>query len=336
MLFTWVITTPAILLSFSIIIIRTVLTLASTNWITIWIIIELNLLRFIPLIIKTKSSRETEAAIKYFLAQALGSAAILLRRLSIWHFYSTTIEIILLSALLLKIGAAPFHFWYPSAITALPWITSLYLSTWQKLAPLAVLLYIIASTLTNLLLIIARVNSLVGGIIGINQSHIRTIIAYSSIGHIGWIIALVRAHNYALTILYFSTYVIILIPVFTLIVTLNIETAEFLSHKLITYKILALSLPLLLLSIGGIPPLTGFLPKLLTIVALVKTAPITLIILILGSMLNLYFYLTLRFSFIAACTKISADQKFSYKGCKGYRHNLAISRAAIGFIPIII
>lgn len=310
--------------------------MAATNWISVWIMIELNLLRFIPLIIKTKSASETEAAIKYFLAQALGSAAILLRSLSMWYCYSTTIEILLLSALLLKIGAAPFHFWYPSAITALPWITSLYLSTWQKLAPLIVLLYIITPTITNILLIIARINAIVGGVIGINQSHIRTIIAYSSIGHIGWIIALIRLHNTILTILYFSIYVLILIPVFTLIVSLDIQTAEFIQHKLISHKILALSLPLLMLSIGGIPPLTGFMPKLLAIVVLVKAAPITLLVLILGSLLNLYFYLTLRFSFIATYTKTASRRKLSNISCHGYAINLAISTATIGFIPMVL
>jgi NADH:ubiquinone oxidoreductase subunit 2 (subunit N) len=74
--------------------------------------IELNLLSFIPLISNSSSSQETEATIKYFLAQRLGSGILLIRRMLIFYKISTPINmyVILFSSLLLKLGIAPFHF----------------------------------------------------------------------------------------------------------------------------------------------------------------------------------------------------------------------------------
>lgn len=336
MLLTYVITPPALTLATSIIFLSTILTLSATNWIIVWIIIELNLLRFLPLIVINKTALETEAAVKYFLSQALGSATILLRRISIWYSHSTLIELILLMALLLKMGAAPCHFWYPSTLTAISWILAVYLSTWQKLAPLVALTFFTSTDWTNILLTVGTLNALLGGRIGINQSHIRTILAYSSIGHIGWIIALIAINKSALTIIYFAIYSIILIPVFTLLVILDIDNPPSTHTQILIHIKFWPPLAILLLSIGGIPPLTGFVPKLLTIIALAPHAPITTILLIIGSLINLYFYLLLTFNVLIINTKPSLNPIQATPDCTGYYGNVLTVTATIGIVPLIL
>ncbi|XP_066982161.1 NADH-ubiquinone oxidoreductase chain 2-like [Macrobrachium rosenbergii] len=133
-----------------------------------WMGLELNLLSFIPLIFSKQNTFSSEAALKYFLVQAIGSA-VLLARASTLLIATDTSKIIILCALLLKIGAAPLHFWLPPIIQGISSIVNYTLSP---------------RTLT----IITRafiISAILGEIGGLNQTLLRKIIAYSSIRHIG-------------------------------------------------------------------------------------------------------------------------------------------------------
>lgn len=265
---------------------------------------EINLIRFIPLINRTKSNQETEASVKYFLAQAIGSALILLSRISLWtvtSFYYFW-GVILISAILIKLGAAPFHFWYPSVITSLSWLTALLLTTWQKLAPLTLLRYAAwpQSIRFNLIASCAALNAIIGGVLGINQSHIRTLLAYSSITHIGWIISALLINNPNLTLTYFIIYTLIITPIFILLNSLSTRTPTQLIKLTSLSAGVSGALILLLLSLGGLPPLTGFLPKWLLIIALSSSNILVIIPLLLGRYINLYFYLSLAFNMLTS------------------------------------
>lgn len=293
--------TPFLTLSSSVIIIRSLIAISSTNWIFIWAALELNLLRFIPILIASKNSQETEAAVKYFLAQALGSRVLLIRSLSIWFLISVpnqVMPIIILISLILKIGIAPCHMWYSSVITSINWIAALILSTWQKLAPLIIVAFIFYSLQSTLLIFLASINAIVGGIMGINQSHLRTIIAYSSITHIGWITRLVAISKPIYTIIYFIVYSAIISPIFIIIHIKNMTNRN-LSNKLINNSPLyQLIIPLILLSLRGIPPLTGFIPKWMTISIIAESCTSMSLILILGAIINTYFYLNISFNIL--------------------------------------
>jgi len=293
--------TPFNFISSSIIILRTFIVLSRSNWLFIWAGIELNLLSFIPLIILSNINQETEASIKYFLAQALGSSVILISRIALWFNFSIPINIIrmfLLISLMLKIGIAPCHLWYPSVMTSISWISCLILSTWQKLAPLAIITFLINSTSTKILLSLAAINALIGGAVGINQVHLRTIIAYSSITHIGWIISLAALNILIPAILYFIFYSMLIAPIF-LIFNLFSSSTNIDINKLISKApIIQILIPLLLLSLGGLPPLSGFIPKWITIEILANNNPYILIILVIGAIINLYFYLNITFNLI--------------------------------------
>jgi len=298
--------------------------------------LEINILRFIPLIIIRKSNQETEASIKYFLSQALGSILILL---GISILYQPIIQNIsiwtIITAIFIKLGIAPCHFWYPSVISSLSWINCLILSTWQKLAPLSLLIITTRKTQSRTILAItARLNALIGGVLGINQTHLRPLLAYSSIGHIGWITSILSINKISLCIIYFVIYSLIVIPIFFIINIINSKTIKTIYNIFKINTITALIIAICLLSLAGIPPLTGFIPKLIIIFKLIETNYIILIFLLIGAYINLYYYLNITFNLIIRRNNIS----IKYEKRNNYKLStiVILSTSIIGIIPIII
>jgi len=298
--------------------------------------LEINILRFIPLIIIRKSNQETEASIKYFLSQALGSILILL---GISILYQPIIQNIsiwtIITAIFIKLGIAPCHFWYPSVISSLSWINCLILSTWQKLAPLSLLIITTRKTQSRTILAItARLNALIGGVLGINQTHLRPLLAYSSIGHIGWITSILSINKISFCIIYFVIYSLIVIPIFFIINIINSKTIKTIYNIFKINTITALIIAICLLSLAGIPPLTGFIPKLIIIFKLIETNYIILIFLLIGAYINLYYYLNITFNLIIRRNNIS----IKYEKRNNYKLStiVILSTSIIGIIPIII
>jgi len=275
----------------------TIFAISRTNWLFIWIILELNLLAFIPLMVSSSTFQETEASVKYFLIQALGSRLLLISRLIlIFNSFPTLIRYTILTLRLsLKIGLAPLHIWYPSVISSITWINCFLLSTWQKLAPLLYLAIIISQNTKYIFILLAATSALTGGLLGINQRKLRSIIAYSSITHLGWIIALI-IYRPVISIIYFTLYTIIILPLFIIFNLTNIFSISNNPFTINTNYKIQIIVPLLLLSLRGIPPLTGFIPKWITIILLAGPNPILLLLLIIGSLIRTYYYLSLIFT----------------------------------------
>lgn len=161
--------------------------------------------------------RAVEAATKYFLTQAAAAAMILFASTTNawitgqWGIsqisHPLTLALVVI-ALALKIGLAPVHSWLPEVLQGLDLATGLILSTWQKLAPFALLLQLQTPHTAVPLLIIGALSTLVGGWGGLNQTQLRKILAYSSIAHLGWM-TLVLQFSPAITLLTLLTYILI-------------------------------------------------------------------------------------------------------------------------------
>nr|ADU32720.1 NADH dehydrogenase subunit II [Alauda arvensis] len=285
-------------------ILGTTITISSNHWITAWAGLEINTLAILPLISKSHHPRAIEAATKYFLTQAAASALLLFSSMTnAWHTGQWDITqmthptscLILTSALAMKLGLVPFHFWFPEVLQGSPLITGLLLSTAMKLPPIA-LLYMTAQSLNPTMLTgMAILSAALGGWMGLNQTQIRKILAFSSISHLGWM-AIILIYNPKLTLLNFYLYTLMTTAVF---LTLNSTNTTKLSTLMTAWtKAPALNamLMLTLLSLAGLPPLTGFLPKWLIIQELTKQdmAPAATIISLL-SLLGLFFYLRLAY-----------------------------------------
>nr|AHY87076.1 NADH dehydrogenase subunit 2 [Garrulax monileger] len=282
----------------------TTITISSNHWITAWAGLEINTLAILPLISKSHHPRAIEAATKYFLTQAAASALVLFSSMTnawytgqwdITQLTHPTSCLILTSAIAMKLGLAPFHFWFPEVLQGSPLTTGLLLSTLMKLPPIA-LLYMTSPSLNQTLLVyMAILSTALGGWMGLNQTQTRKILAFSSIAHLGWM-AIIICYSPKLTLLSFYLYTLMTTAVF---LTLNSIKTLKLSTLMTTWTktpALSATLFLTLLSLAGLPPLTGFLPKWLIIQELTKQDMTTAAIMIsLLSLLGLFFYLRLAY-----------------------------------------
>nr|AAW80732.1 NADH dehydrogenase subunit 2 [Zoothera dixoni]ANP43674.1 NADH dehydrogenase subunit 2 [Zoothera griseiceps] len=280
------------------------ITLSSNHWATAWTGLEINTLAALPLIAKSHHPRAIEAATKYFLVQAAASTLILFSSMTnAWHTGQWDITqmtcptscLILTTAIAMKLGLVPFHFWFPEVLQGCSLITGLLLSTILKFPPMTLLFMTSQSLNPTPLVIMAILSAALGGWMGLNQTQTRKILAFSSISHLGWM-AIILVYSPKLALLNFYLYVLMTTAVF---LTLNSMKTTKLSTLMTTWtKTPALSamLMLTLLSLAGLPPLTGFLPKWLIIQELTKQgmAPAATIMALL-SLLSLFFYLRLAY-----------------------------------------
>nr|AYD74755.1 NADH dehydrogenase subunit 2 [Eurillas virens] len=282
----------------------TTITISSNHWITAWAGLEINTLAVLPLISKSHHPRAIEAATKYFLTQATASALVLFSSMTnawytgqwdITQLTHPTSCLILTSAIAMKLGLVPFHFWFPEVMQGSPLTTGLLLSTMMKFPPITLLLMTSHSLNPTLLTCMAILSAALGGWMGLNQTQIRKILAFSSISHLGWMVAIL-AYDPKLTLLAFYIYVPMTAAIFLTLDTINAPKLSTLMASWTKMPSLNTMLLLTLLSLAGLPPLTGFLPKWLIIQELTKQgmAP-TATVLSLLSLLGLFFYLRLAY-----------------------------------------
>nr|AFD94194.1 NADH dehydrogenase subunit 2 [Cracticus nigrogularis] len=282
----------------------TTITISSNHWVMAWTGLEINTLAVLPLISKSHHPRAVEAATKYFLVQATASALVLFSSMTnAWYTGQWDITqlshpvscLIMTAAISMKLGLAPFHFWFPEVLQGSPLTTGLLLSTAMKFPPLTLLLMTSQSLNPALLTILAILSAAVGGWAGLNQTQIRKIMAFSSISHLGWM-AIIIVYSPKLALLNFYLYALMTAAVF---LSLNSTKALKLSTLMTAWtKAPSLNAILLLtlLSLAGLPPLTGFLPKWLIIQELTKQdMASTAVIISLLSLLSLFFYLRLAY-----------------------------------------
>nr|ACO48766.1 NADH dehydrogenase subunit 2 [Etheostoma basilare] len=282
----------------------TTITFASSHWLLAWMGLEMNTLAIIPLMAQHHHPRAVEATTKYFLTQATAAAMLLFASATNawltgqWEIQQMThpLPVTLITlALALKIGLAPVHSWLPEVLQGLDFTTGLILSTWQKLAPFALLLQIQPAN-SIILVVLGLASTLIGGWGGLNQTQLRKVLAYSSIAHLGWMI-LVLQFSPSLTLLTLLTYFVMTLSAF-LVFKLNKSTnLNMLATSWAKAPAITALTPLILLSLGGLPPLTGFMPKWLILQELTKQdlAP-TATIAAMSALLSLFFYLRLSYA----------------------------------------
>lgn len=282
----------------------TSLVILSKHWFPIWLGLELRTLSILPLLKTKYLSRRREATLKYFLIQAF-RAALLLKgaTLNLWIKGNWRLEritktpicyYIITIAIIIKLGLAPCHFWFPDVLRGLPFLQGIIIACWQKIAPMFILLSITSYISRELLIICSTLSVLIGGWGGLNQIKTRKILAYSSISHLGWVTCTS----------FFLPKASLLIFIFYI---LNTRLIFFICHKRKLFSISSLKktniLPITtilfsisLLSLGGLPPLGGFIKKLVPLTIFVFKKNLLIIPFFLGGrLLSLYFYLRIVF-----------------------------------------
>nr|ACD42810.1 NADH dehydrogenase subunit 2 [Uma notata notata] len=283
----------------------TVITASSHHWLMAWIGLEMNTLAIIPMISKKHHPRATEAATKYFLTQAAASAMILFAStMNAWHtgtwdiinMTDPTANTLLTMALAMKLGLAPMHFWLPEVLQGSTMKTAMIITTWQKLAPMALILITSNNLSTTTLLTMGMLSTLLGGWAGLNQTQTRKIMAYSSIAHLGWMAAITSIMPNIL-VLNLTLYLLMTTSMFFTLILLNSKNIKDMATSTTTSTTTTAISMLVLLSLGGLPPLTGFMPKWLILEELtMQNLTTTASVLALSALLSLFFYLRLSYS----------------------------------------
>nr|QXG82698.1 NADH dehydrogenase subunit 2 [Kyklioacalles sp. BMNH 1043787] len=303
------------LLFFNLMIISTLISISTMSWFTAWIGLEVNLMSFIPLMKQYQNKHSAESAIKYFIIQAMASSILLFSTCIYLNYINYKINLNFLSsifinsALLLKMGAVPFHFWLPEICMGINWNLILILLTWQKISPMILLFYSMYSI--NFISIIILLSSLISSLQGMNQTHISKIMAYSSINHMSWMISTLM-NSITIWLYYFCIYSIINSSIMIIFYQNKIFQLNQLSKILSLNKKLKLFFMMNFFSLAGLPPFLGFFPKWITINFMIKTNLITLsFFLITFTLISLYFYMRITFPTVSLTTEKSLIKTFN-------------------------
>nr|YP_010463227.1 NADH dehydrogenase subunit 2 [Dimorphopterus gibbus]UUJ37751.1 NADH dehydrogenase subunit 2 [Dimorphopterus gibbus] len=309
------------LLFSSMLISSTLISISSKNWIGIWMGMEMNLMSFIPLISKSKNIKSSKAMMIYFLSQSIGSMIMLFSIIMSKFMFISPMEInnimktFIMISLLIKLGASPFHNWLPKMMINMSWYEAIILMTWQKIIPMFMMTMILPN---NYIFIPILLSAFIGAIGGLNYSSMMKIMAYSSINHMSWMLAMMSSQlkwfNYLimysiLTImsgLFFNYYNIYYLNQ----ISTNINS---ISEKL--------TISSLMLSMGGLPPFLGFLPKWMVIQSLINLNISMLMFLVMSSLLTLFFYMRVMSPLLLFYSSIN---KFSYKKKSNYIYLILI------------
>ena len=269
--------------------------------------------------------RSTESGIKYFVLSALSSGLLLYGCSLLYGFTGTTnFELIanqlnkentgavfamvfILVGLAFKVSAVPFHMWTPDVYEGAPTSITSYFAVVPKVAGLALLIKFMFVPFSNILLewqliiiFISIASMILGAVAAMTQKNFKRLLAYSSIGHIGYALAGVATgviSGYQSAIVYISIYVIMNIGAFSCLYLLkkdgqykeNISDLSGISKK---HPLLAISLLIILFSLAGVPPLGGFFAKFYVFVAVLEKEMYALAIIgLLTTVMSAFYYL---------------------------------------------
>nr|ATG83162.1 NADH dehydrogenase subunit 2 [Alobaldia tobae] len=266
-----------------------IMTICSNNWISMWMGLELSLLSFMPLI-QNKLSTSSESMIKYFIIQSIASTMFLFSVISMLIGVSMMNEMIMMMSMLIKIGAAPFHNWVLMIIEKMDYFSMFMLLTMLKIPPLTIM-FNINSTMLTIPIIMSM---LMSSISCINQSSMKKTIGYSSIFNMGLMLSSINKFN--VTIMFLMLYSMTMIM---LILTISLMKINWINQMIFNeFSIwMKINLWVNMLSMGGFPPMLGFIMKMLILENLIfNNQLIITVIMLMTSMLVMMFYTRLAFS----------------------------------------
>jgi NADH-quinone oxidoreductase subunit N len=269
--------------------------------------------------------QSSEAGLKYFVLSALSSGLLLYGCSLIYGFSgSTNFDIIsnqlnsneyvltfgivfIIVGLAFKISAVPFHMWAPDVYQGSPTSVTLFFTMVPKIAALTVFIRFLYVPFLNLIdqwqmiiVFLSIASMLFGAIAAIGQTNIKRLIAYSSIGHIGYTLAgLASGTNEGIqsSIVYISIYIIMNLALFSCLLMLKrnnkyYEDIEDLSGLSKNHPLLSLSLLVILFSLAGIPPLAGFFAKFYIFKAVIEQSMFFLAVVgLLSTVVAAFYYL---------------------------------------------
>ena len=280
--------------------------------------------------INRDSTRSTEAGLKYFILGSLSSGMLLYGASLVYGYTGTTLFegigliiavegvslgltfglVFICAALAFKISAAPFHMWTPDVYEGAPTPVTAFFATAPKVAAAVLFARILydgftpaaAQAWAQILVFVAIASMFLGSIAAIGQSNLKRLLAYSSIGHMGYALVGMAAgtpEGAASVLIYLAIYLVMNLGVFAFILQMErdgqpVEAVQDLAGLSQTRPAQAMAVAILMLSLAGLPPMVGFFAKFFVFKAAVDAGlwPLALAA-VIASVIGAYYYLNI-------------------------------------------
>nr|CAH2594124.1 NADH dehydrogenase subunit 2 [Physella acuta] len=258
------------------------LSIMSTSWLFVWLMMELSLLTLMPLMVNYSKylSLSCEVTMKYFIIQSISSMWVMLGGYMVWELTTgpSVFMLVFLIGLMFKLGLFPGHFWVIQVVSGLKKLPLIYVLSIMKVAPLFLIVTLMDNTKQPWLIFVGVTSVVAGGLLGIIQSTVSGVLGSSSISHSGWMIITILMNTF---IPYFLAYF------GTLTMFLMVWGNEnYLSS-------------MMMVSFSGLPPFLLFYPKVLVFSMLIECSMWAIIVcLVFMSVISLYFYLKSSYSLV--------------------------------------
>ncbi len=328
-----------------------ILMISSFDLIVFYLGLELqSLCLYILASFKREDERSTEAGLKYFVLSALASGLLLYGCSLIYGFTgSTNFEVIsenlvesntgavfgivfITVGLAFKISAVPFHMWTPDVYEGSPTSVTSFFALIPKIAAITVFIRFMYVPFINLInqwqtiiIFLSIASMILGAVAAIGQSNLKRLIAYSSIGHMGYALAgLATGTNEGIqsSIVYLTIYLVMNLGVFGCVFMMKRENVFYeniddLSGLSKNHPMLAFSFLIILFSLAGIPPLAGFFAKFYIFMAVIEANMYTLAIIgLLTTVVSAFYYLRIIKIIYFDRPKKAFDENYDW-GLKG-------------------
>ena len=305
--------------------------ISSNNLMSLYIGLELQSLSlYVIASFQREDSRSAEAGLKYFVLGALASGMLLYGSSLVYGFTGSTdffqiaaaIElssehglnigiifgiVFILAGLAFKISAVPFHMWTPDVYEGSPTPVTAFFAVAPKIAALALFMRVMVGPFGGLVaewqqivIFISIASMLLGAFAALNQTNFKRLMAYSSIGHVGYALIGIAAGSEAGiqgVLIYLVIYLVMNLGTFACILSMRrgdqmVEGIHDLAGLGKTHKSLALALTIFMFSMAGIPPLAGFIGKLYIFLPAIDSGLYTLAVIgVLASVVSAVYYL---------------------------------------------
>lgn len=304
------------------------LMVSANNMLTLYLGLELSSLAlYVVAAINRDSVRSTEAGLKYFVLGSLASGMLLYGITLVYGFTGQTgFEgisaalaggerplglifglVFILAGIAFKISAVPFHMWTPDVYEGAPTPVTAFFAAAPKMAAMAMLVRVTMETFEpvardwqQIVVFISIASMVLGSFAAIGQRNFKRLMAYSSIGHVGFALVGLAANSEAGVrgvIIYMLIYLVMTLGTFAFILAMrrndeNVEQIDDLAGLATTNPVMAVILTLMMFSLAGIPFLAGFFAKWYVFLAAIEVGLVTLAVIgVLASVVSAYYYL---------------------------------------------
>nr|YP_010943500.1 NADH dehydrogenase subunit 2 [Mactra alta]WLS55680.1 NADH dehydrogenase subunit 2 [Mactra alta] len=265
---------------------------------SVWVGVEISFLG-VMFLISGDSVEEVEGSMKYFIIQVVSSHVFLLSIFSvIGGWWSTESVFLMMVSMLLKLGVFPFHFWVPAVFSQLSYLSLVLVGVVQKVIPLWLLSSLsLSGSVLSIFQFILVVSSFVGAVGGLGTLHFRSLLSYSSISHTCFLAAM-SVESFFSCMMYLMVYFFLSIGLNLSLWVMKVYSFSDLSKcSTFSKESATLMISFYGLSLAGMPPFSGFFPKVCFLLVCWEVCPVVCVVFLGFSIVSLYYYYFLFSSF---------------------------------------